>query len=437
LRYRLRDTWRLFTSTVGRRQLAVHLYSSASPFFHLAASTYRRTLARRVRLLAIVGSYGKTTTRAATSRAMAVSHAQARTKGRSQVPMSLLRIPYWYRHGVLEVSINRKRQMERHARTVRPDIVILTSIGSEHNRSLGSLDDTLREKARILDGLRKGGVCVVNGDDEKLRTLEVPGEARVVTFGLRPENDVRASDLRLDWPHGTRFRLHMAGETHEVRVPLLGEKMAYAVLAAIAVATAEGNDLEDVLARLETMEPPPGRLQPVRLPNGAYLLRDDHKSSLETIDTALDVLSEIPARRIVVLGDISEPPGSQGPIYRRIGERLAGIATRIIIVGGHATREYATGATKAGFPSPMLVNAGKSYLAAVDAVREDLSAGDVVLIKGRNTQRLERIAFSLQDRSVGCELVFCRAVNLRCGGCPMLETGWKDQERARIVGGRF
>jgi UDP-N-acetylmuramyl pentapeptide synthase len=432
VRYRPRELLLLARSPLGRQVLGVHTRSLAWPILDQAAAAYRRVLARRVRIVAVVGSFSKTTTANAVAAVLGAPVTPPDDAGLSSVPLSVLRIRPGQGHAVLEVQIDRKGQMARHARTVRPDVVVVTSIGSEHHRSLGSLDETLAEKAGILAGLRPGGLVVLNGDDPRVRRQAVPAGARVLTFGLGEGNDVRASDVRLDWPRGTGFLLHAAGATREVRLRLVGPKMVHAALAAIAVATAEGRALEATLAALARLAPMARRMQPVRLPNGAWLLRDEHKSPLETIDAALDVLAEVPGRRIVVLGDISEPQGSQGPLYRRVGERLAATAARAIVVG-EGFQRYAAGATRAGLARADLVNAGRSIRDAAAAARADLGPGDVVLIKGRGTQRLERIALLLQGRAVGCEIPFCSAADIRCEECPMLERGWPDPETAAIV----
>jgi UDP-N-acetylmuramoyl-tripeptide--D-alanyl-D-alanine ligase len=206
-------------------------------------------------------------------------------------------------------------------------------------------------------------------------------------------------------------------------VRLLGRKTLFSVLAAVAVASEEGRPLDGAVADLERMAPVARRLQTAPLPNGAILLRDEYKSSLETVHAALDLLSEIPAkRRIVVLGEVSEPPGSQGPIYREIGARVAEIADRAIFVGANFQR-YATGARRAGLERDALVDAGRDALRAAEAVEDDLRPGDVVLLKGRDTQRLERVALALAGRRVRCEITHCDS-SPRCDTCPMLERGW-------------
>jgi UDP-N-acetylmuramoyl-tripeptide--D-alanyl-D-alanine ligase len=177
--------------------------------------------------------------------------------------------------------------------------------------------------------------------------------------------------------------------------------------------------------RAERLPPRPGRLQLLPLPNGAWLIRDDYKSTLETIDAALDVLAEVPGRRVVVIGDVSEPPGSIGPIYRRLGERLAGVASLVVCAGtGSGFKRYQAGAARAGMPRSALVHAEHSLRKAWELAGADLGPGDVVLVKGRDTERLDRVALALQGRPVHCTIEFCDLRGVRRATCPMLETGW-------------
>jgi UDP-N-acetylmuramoyl-tripeptide--D-alanyl-D-alanine ligase len=322
---------------------------------------------------------------------------------------------------VIEIGVNGPGQMARPARLLGPDVVVVTSIGSEHNRSFGAVEATREEKLEMVRALRAGGVAILNGDDPNVRWMAGQTNARVITFGFGPENDVRGRELELDWPRGTRFTLETGDELRSVRTQLLGWPMVYSALAAIAVAISEGIPLDNALARLEALAPTPGRLEPVALENGAFVLRDDFKSTLESIDAALDVMSEIPARRkIIVLGDVSEPPGSQGPIYWRIGERVATIADQLVVVGDGFQR-YRAGVRRAGFPSEAVVNAKHDVLGVAAIVLADLGEGDVVLVKGRDTQKLDRVSLALAGRRVRCALSFCDLRMTRCANCPLLE----------------
>jgi UDP-N-acetylmuramyl pentapeptide synthase len=382
-------------------------------------------LGSRTRVAVVIGSYGKSTTTAAVAAVLGRRVAWP-PPGNADTDLALpvLGLLPWQRHAVIEVGIDGRGQMIGYADMLRPDIVVVTSIGSEHSQSLGTLEEIRDEKALMLRGLREGGTVVLNGDDPHVLAMAASTHGRVVTFGFGTDNDVRADEPRLDWPHGTRLTVHVGGAVHELQVRLLGRTMMYPILAAVAVAWVEGRPLAGLAAALEAVAPRPGRMQPVRLPNGAWMIRDDFKAPVESIEAALDVLASVPGRRIVVLGRIEAPPGSRGPHYRRVGEQLARAANRVIVLGGkRSLRNYAAGAVPAGLARSDIHHVGESWLAAVQAVQADLRPDDVVLIKGEARQRLDRVALALQGRAVGCRLEQCDLVVPRCEECPLLATG--------------
>jgi UDP-N-acetylmuramoyl-tripeptide--D-alanyl-D-alanine ligase len=199
--------------------------------------------------------------------------------------------------------------------------------------------------------------------------------------------------------------------------------MVYAALAAIAVAHVEGLSLDNALARLAGLAPTPGRLEPVVLPSGAIVLRDDYKSTSETIYAALDVLAEIPGRRIVLFGDLSEPQGPETPIFHALGAAAARAATDLVVIG-NGLPHYASGATDAGMPSSAIVDGGKTVSEAAAVLRGMLRPNDVLLLKARRAQKLDRVRMILQGRDVRCDIPFCDIRSMECEECPMLERGW-------------
>jgi len=389
---------------------------------------YRRTALRHTCLVVVTGSFGKTTTARAVSVALEGADRDVNWFNfKGGVAMAVLKTPPWRRFAVIEAGIDGAGQMIQYAKMIRPDVAVVTCIGSEHNRSLGSLQSTRNEKVKILAGLPPGGVAVLNGDDPNVHWMATQTQNKIITFGVGETNQVRASHITLNWPKGTQFKVHANGRTCELTMKLLGRHMVYPILAAIATALAKGFSLDQILSPLQTLSPTPGRLEPIQLPNGALILRDDFKSPLETINAALDLLAEIPARRrIVVLGDISEPFGKQWQIYRKVGERIAQVATKAIFITGKF-RAYAAGAKSAGLPSSSIMGAERSVLKAVELLREDLRPGDVVLIKGRDNQRLDRITLALIGKKVYCDIDFCDTRAVRCETCPNLERGYEEQ----------
>ena len=162
------------------------------------------------------------------------------------------------------------------------------------------------------------------------------------------------------------------------------------------------------------------------LENGATIQRDDSKSALETMHAALDVLEEIPAgRKIVVFGPMTEPPPHARQFYRVLGARMAKIAQLAVCVDSY--KNYKQGLLAAGMPRESMVDAGADLSRAIEFLGTTLRPGDVVLIKGRDRQKLGRISLALGGRRVACTIASCPARAAHCPICPMLERGWSGR----------
>jgi UDP-N-acetylmuramyl pentapeptide synthase len=424
MRFRIRDLPAMLRTPAGRMHVRQGIAFRSWPLLSPLARMYRRML--KTRVIAVVGSFGKSTTTRAIAAALGVpEHSSMLSNSWSWIAFALFRIRPGQRHAVIEVGISKPGLMKGYARTVGPDVAVVTAIGSEHHVSLGTLEVTRAEKSWMLQVLPASGAAVLNGDDPNVMWMKEKTRARVVTFGFGAACDVRADQVRLDWPRGTCFRLTAFGEKRDVAVRLLGRHMIYPILAAVAVSHVEGYALDPVLARLRELAPTPGRMDPVLLPNGVTVLRDDFKSTLETVHTALDVLAEVPApRRVVLLGSVSEPPGPQRPIYQALGERVAKIASHLVLFHNEF-EPYWSGARRGGMPRTAVTSAGRTARDAAEALSQVLHPGDVLLIKGRGPEKLDRVRLILQGRRVGCDIRYCSLRTQECEQCPMLERGWE------------
>ena len=424
MRFRIRDLPAMLRTPAGRMHVRQGIAFRSWPLLSPLARMYRRML--KTRVIAVVGSFGKSTTTRAIAAALGVpEHSSMLSNSWSWIAFALFRIRPGQRHAVIEVGISKPGLMKGYARTVGPDVAVVTAIGSEHHVSLGTLEVTRAEKSWMLQVLPASGAAVLNGDDPNVMWMKEKTRARVVTFGFGAACDVRADQVRLDWPRGTCFRLTAFGEKRDVAVRLLGRHMIYPILAAVAVSHVEGYALDPVLARLRELAPTPGRMDPVLLPNGVTVLRDDFKSTLETVHTALDVLAEVPApRRVVLLGSVSEPPGPQRPIYQALGERVAKIASHLVLFHNEF-EPYWSGARRGGMPRTAVTSAGRTARDAAEALSQVLHPGDVLLIKGRGPEKLDRVRLILQGRRVGCDIRYCSLRTQACEQCPMLERGWE------------
>ena len=413
----------LIRSPAGRLEIKRRYGNKLWPTARRFASLYRRSAGRRVRVIAVIGSVGKTTTMRAVSAALGQRVTRAallNANARASTGRQLLGIPPWRKRVVLEIGIGFPGDMRIQAETVRPNVVVVTAIAEDHWESMGSIENTRNEKADMLRILPRDGIAIVNGDDENVRWMATQTKARVVYIGVREDAEIRATDIELDWPHGMRFVARVGGTSLPVTTKLVGRHMIFPALAAIAVAHIEGVPLNDAAAALAELTPTPGRMQTMALQGGAYALRDEFKGSEHTFRKAFEALAEIPAsRRIAVIGEIAEEHGNQA--YRDVGAGAAEVLDRVVFVGtSKKLRTFRAGATRAGLPAECIDHV-HTWEEARDLVKGDLREGDVLFIKGRWQQALGRVGLALAGKDVQCHADPCPFKRMLCDVCPFLE----------------
>lgn len=407
----------------GRMHVKRELGGFVWPAMAYAARAYRRTVIRRTRLVAVVGSVGKTTTMRAVSAALDVRvsrEALLNMNSHAALGRAMFKIRRGQPWAVMELAINGPRQMHRLAATARPDVVVVTAIARDHWRSFGTLEATRDEKAQILRTLPASGLAVVNADDAHTRWMATQTRAPVVWVGEGADAEIRASDISIEWPPATSLNVHVDGGTWPLRLQLLGRHMVLPALAALAVARHAGVRIDDAIARLEALTPTPGRMQTMLLPNGAAIIRDEFKGTPQSWLAALDAFAALPARRhIVVMGEIAEGEGRED--YRTVGSAVGAVASRAIVVGSgtHFTM-YRAAARRAGLPRDALTHV-RTSAEATEVLRAELGPGDAVLIRGRWQQGLGRIGLALAGRNVQCRADPCPFKRQLCDVCPMLE----------------
>lgn len=411
----------LMRSAPGRRELVGSAHRTLRPVLVPIATAYRRTVLRRLRTTAVVGSLGKTTATRALRAVfeVGVPH-KVPANNESRIALDLLGLHPKVERRIYECGIERPGRMAQFARMVRPDTVVVTAIASEHIRSFVTLETTRHEKAEMVRALRPSGTCVLNMDDENVRWMASQTQARVVTYGYDAGADLRGEHVEVIGTSETRLTFAIDGVTRTARLRLVGRVAAYAALAALAAAWAEGLDLDLAVHALEGLPPAAGRLEPMEIDGGVTVLCDDHKAPLESVEAALDVLADVSARRrIAVLGGILDSNLTTDATYRRLGAALTAV-DRVFFLGRRRDfRPLRSEAVRAGLPTSKIVRLQGDVFADAAAVGDDLRSGDVLLLKGRDSHQLQRIALILAGRNVQCDRDPCN-LRTRCAECPLL-----------------
>lgn len=423
MRYRIRELPGLLVTSRGRRSLVLGQLSRFWPFFRFLGGLHRRFLLKETRVVAVIGSLGKTTT----ARAVAGVVRDFKLEGFRNADYAVIQNLLKYRakdsFAVLEVGIEKPGQMRPHARMIRPDIVIVTSVASEHILSFKTLEKIREEKAEMIRALAVNGTAILNADDPNLMWMAAQTKAGIITYGIDRDADVKAVNILNNFPHGTSFTALLEGREYSCSTPFLGRHMVYPALAALALAYAENLDISSACGALGKVCPAESRMQPVLLDSGAWVIRDEFKSTRESIWAALDTLEECQAKRkFLILGAASEISNDiRYSFHRELGERIAGIADSVFIINRKEMfHSISQGAKKAGMDEKRLTRVEGNVLSVIPLLPGDLGQGDLILVKGRTNQRLARITLALAGKKVGCLIPSCPDRNHICDNCPWL-----------------
>ncbi|HEX9140342.1 MAG TPA: UDP-N-acetylmuramoyl-tripeptide--D-alanyl-D-alanine ligase [Steroidobacteraceae bacterium] len=342
-------------------------------------------------LIGVAGSNGKTTAKEMLGAVLSQSGACLLTRGNLNnhlgVPLTLLRLQPATRWAVIEMGANRAGDVAALAALARPAIGLITSAGAEHLEGFGSIEGAARAEGELVAALPPDGVAVLNADDPYYELWRQLTGARIVSFGFAAGADVRAEELQLEGDaHGfvSRFVLRSARGGVPVRLALAGRHNVRNALGAAAAALSAGCDLQQVAAGLGAVQAVPGRLQLRPGRSGAWLIDDSYNANPSSLRAALEVLSELPGRRWLVLGDMAELGDFAAASHREAGElaRASGVE-RLFTHGPLAALAAGT------------FGAGAEAFGDADSLARALSAAlqsDVrLLIKGSRVNRLERV----------------------------------------------
>ena len=358
------------------------------------AGWWRQELGTRA--VGVTGSVGKTTTKEITadvlqSRAPVLRN-QANWNTDIGVPLTLLRLTSDHRWAVLEMAMRGAGQIRQLARIAQPAVGVVTNVGQVHAELLGSVDAIAWAKSELIQELPEDGLAVLNAEDPRVSAMDKKARCPVTRYGFRSSADVRAAEIQTDGLDGLAFRLEAGEERQPVRLKLPGRHNALNATAAAAVAIGEGFSLMEIAAALEKVEP--YRLRQVSGPNGSLILDDTYNASPASMRAALDLLREVPGRHVAVIGDMRELGQYEEDAHADVGVYAAERAEVIVGVGEKA-KAIVDAAREAGHP------AAHAYLSKSDAVedlRKNLKAGDVVLVKASRALELETVVSALEEK---------------------------------------
>ena len=341
-------------------------------------------------LIAVTGSNGKTTTKEMIARILSRRFDVLKNDGTKNnhigVPETLLALAEGTDVAVLELGMNRLGEIRYLAGIAQPSIGVITNIGPSHLEFLGSLGNVFKAKRELLERLPRGALAVINGDDPFLAKARAE-RLRLITFGLGPRNDFRATDLRAD-RRGLAFRVN---GRHQFRLNLLGVHNVYNALAAIAISAHFKMGFPAMRAALAPFAGCAMRLTAQGVGDIVFL-NDAYNSNPLSMRYALDALSdyETTGRRFIVAGDMLELGDKARPFHAQMGELVARSRVDYLLTIGRLSNEMSRSAIRAGM-GPVRVRGCRTHADAARALKALARPRDVVLVKGSRQMEMEKV----------------------------------------------
>lgn len=302
---------------------------------------------------------------------------------------------------ILEMGVDRPGDMEYLTNIARPDVGVVTAVSYSHLQYFGSIVNIKKEKQALISSLDNQGLAILNYDNEETRGMASVSQARVLTYGLKEGADLRAQDIVFNFTKGDyeltglNFKLNYKGSVVPVFMTnVLTETAIYAALAAAAVGIYLDLNLIEIARALKNFTLPKGRMNVLPGIKHTFLIDDTYNSSPEAAMAAVDVLGRIKiennANKYAVLGDMLEIGHYTEEGHRLLGEKVYNSGINQLIAVGEKARDIIRGAREAGLDDSAMFYFDKAEEAG-KFLQNRIKAGDIILVKGSQGMRMEKI----------------------------------------------
>ena len=353
-----------------------------------------------VKVVGITGSVGKTSTKEVVAGVLSKKYCTYKTEGNLNntigVPLTILRIRDNMDIAVVEMGINQFGEMSLLTGVAKPDIAIITNIGTCHLEYLNDRDGVLRAKTEIFEGLNQDGLVILCHDDDKLATVESVNGKRPVFYGIDNEDsDYIATNIVYHELEGSDFEVVCKDKSRfSASILLPGKHMVSNALVAVAVAKHFGMTTDEIVDGLADVHSIAGRNNVINLSN-ITIIDDCYNANPTSTMASIDTLQRISGSRVAVLGDMFELGKDEAKLHFDLGSYVAmNMIDKLVCIGKLSKNTY-EGAMKAKA-------ACAYYFETVEEALPELlniiTKDDTVLCKASNSMNFKEIVNFLKEK---------------------------------------
>lgn len=349
------------------------------------------------RVVALTGSSGKTSVKEMTAAMLSQCGNTLYTAGNLNndigVPMTLLRLTADVDYAVIELGANHQGEIAWTVGLTRPEAALVNNLAAAHLEGFGSLAGVAKAKGEIFTGLPENGIAIMNADNNDwLNWQNIIGDRKVWRFSPNAANsDFTATNVHVT-SHGTEFLLQTPGGSIDVLLPLPGRHNIANALAAAALSMAVGATLEAIKTGLANLKAVPGRLFPVQLAENQLLLDDSYNANVGSMTAAVQVLSEMPGYRVLVVGDMAELGAESEACHVQVGEAAKAAGIDCVLSSGKLSKAIsdASGVGEHFADKPALIARLQTLIAEQQII--------TILVKGSRSAAMEEVVRALQEK---------------------------------------
>lgn len=350
-----------------------------------------------IKVVGITGSTGKTSTKDLIAAALSEKYKVFKTKGNFNndigMPLMIFQLNKDYEVAILEMGMSNLGEIETLARIAKPDLAVITNIGTSHMENLKTRDNILKAKLEITTLFDENNILIVNGDNDKLHDLE-SNKYKIVKIGTESDYNFKGCRIIID-KDNIEFSVKENEKEIDQRifVPVPGKHNVLNSLLAVAVARQLGVSYEEIAEGIKNLEATSMRLDVINH-EGYTIINDAYNASPDSMIAALEVLKTYEGRKIAVLGTMKELGEESSKAHKEVAEYAKTSGVDMLLTLGEFNSDFEAGFGEENFKALDSIEDIVHYL------KENLKDGDVLLVKASRSMKFENIINELQKKSI-------------------------------------